>query len=317
VRYTLIRSCHGFAYWRHTIMASRWKFVAIAFCISLTLGCSKASKQVQSDGKPLSGTDEQIFIGDTIEKNYDPNVIMKRAESFFDKEEYPEAIIEYQHFLDLHRVHALSFYAQYKLAESYFKQIKSIDRDPDPVYKALEGFEKLRRDYPGSRHDADAVERIRECHNFIGQAYMFVGLFYYRRDAFLAAAHRFEAILKQYPDMEIAGDALYYLALTYNQIGADEWAKEKLIALDERFPNNQHVASGKKLLAKLNAKQPTDAVALSTNRSDKSYSDHYISSAGTLSPPVSPNLSPVTSFSGSAQGSTSTETTLCRLGVWC
>ena len=28
-------------------------------------------------------------------------------------------------------------------------------------------------------------------------------------DAYLAAAHRFEAMLKQYPDMDIAGDALY------------------------------------------------------------------------------------------------------------
>jgi outer membrane protein assembly factor BamD len=297
-------------------MGSRSFFIAVALFLSLVVGCSKTSKQVKSDGKPISGTDEQIFIGDTIEKNYDPNVIMKRAESFFDKEEYPEAVIEYQHFLDLHRVHTLAFYAQYKLAESYFKQIKTVDRDPDPVYKALESFEKLRREYPASRHDADAVERIRDCHNLIAQAYMLVGKFYYRREAYLAAAHRFDAILKQYPDMEIAGDALYYLALAYEKIGADDWAKERLIALNERFPNNQHAASGRKLLAKLNAKQPTDAVALSTNRPNASSSEIYAANEALPSPGGSPNLAPLNSLS-SSQRPASAETTLCRLGVWC
>ncbi|MGH7231819.1 MAG: outer membrane protein assembly factor BamD [Nitrospiraceae bacterium] len=299
-------------------MVLRLLCLAFMVWVGLTVGCSKAPKQVKSDGKPLSGTDEQIFIGDTIEKNYDPNVIMKRAESFFDKEDYPEAIIEYQHFLDLHRVHTLAFYAQYKLAESYFKQIKSVDRDPDPVYKALEAFQKLRRDYPGNRNDADAVERMEECHKYIAQAYMLVGKFYYRREAYLAAAHRFESILNQYPDMNIAGDALYYLALTYNELGADDWAREKLIALDERFPGNEHTASGRELLAKLNAKQPADAVALSTNRPHDSSNEQYTASSGSLPPGIdAPNLAPVTSLSSSAKGSASPETTLCRLGVWC
>src|SRR5947199_3992828 len=109
-----------------------------AAILSVAVSCSSAPKSSSSSSKSLSGTDEQIFIGDTVEKNYDPNVIMKRAESFFEKEDYPEAIIEYQHFLDLHRIHVLAPYAQYKLAQSQFKIAKTIDRDLEPVYKALE-----------------------------------------------------------------------------------------------------------------------------------------------------------------------------------
>ena len=63
-------------------------------CVGLTIvvgmlwfaaGCSSKPKTT-ADAKPVSGTDEQIFLGDTIEKNYDPNVIMKRGEAFLDKE---------------------------------------------------------------------------------------------------------------------------------------------------------------------------------------------------------------------------------------
>ena len=66
------------------------------WCVTLALvvgvlwfasGCSSKPKTT-ADAKPVSGTDEQIFLGDTIEKNYDPNVIMKRGEAFFEKEEF-------------------------------------------------------------------------------------------------------------------------------------------------------------------------------------------------------------------------------------
>jgi outer membrane protein assembly factor BamD len=299
-------------------MITRSFIVMVVLVVSMAVGCSSKSKATKSNGQVLSGTDEQIFIGDTIEKNYDPNVIMKRAESFFEKEEYPEAIIEYQHFLDLHRVHTLASYALFKLAESHFKQIKTVDRDPDPVHKALEMYERLRREYPGSRYDADAVERINACHTFIAQTHMFVGQFYYRRDAYLAAAHRFETVVTRYPDMEVAGDALYYLALTYNELGADDWAREKLAALAERFPQNAHASSGRKLLAQLNAKQKTEAVALSTPQFNGADSEISVSMNGAGSQPMSPpTMTPVTALRSSPNASSPAETTLCRLGVWC
>ncbi|MGQ0810126.1 MAG: outer membrane protein assembly factor BamD [Nitrospiraceae bacterium] len=158
-------------------------------------GCSSTPKPSNTSGKAISGTDEQIFLGDTIEKNFDPNVIIKRGEAFFEKEEYAEAIIEYQHFLDLHRAHILAPYAQFRLGESHVKMAKSIDRDPDPIHKAIAAFGKLRNEYPGSRYDPQAIEKIQECHDWLAQTHLFVGQFYYRRESYLAAAHRFDFML--------------------------------------------------------------------------------------------------------------------------
>jgi outer membrane protein assembly factor BamD len=303
-------------------MWSRWVFFPLVMLISVSVGCSSSSKSAKSSGQKLNGTDEQIFIGDTVEKNYDPNVIMKRAESFFDKEDYAEAIIEYQHFLDLHRVHTLASYAQFKLGESHFKQVKTVDRDIDPIYKALDAYQKLKTNYSGSRYEADAGERIQACHRMIAQSYLFVGQFYYRRDAYLAAAHRFEAILKQYPDMDIAGDALYYLALTYKEIGAEDWAREKLMAFTDRYPNHQHASTGHKLLAALNAKQPpTEAVAQATTSSPDSTAKipPAVHAGSSQEPTRGLSLVPAAALTPSPNqpiqsGGT---TTLCRIGVWC
>ena len=104
---------------------------------ALAVACSSTPKEQPTAKKAVGGTDEQIFLGDTIEKNYDPNVIMKRGEAFFEKEEYVEAIVEYNHFLDLHRTHTLAAYAAFRIGESHMKMAKTIDRDPDPMYKAI------------------------------------------------------------------------------------------------------------------------------------------------------------------------------------
>lgn len=233
-----------------------------AVALSVAGGCASKPKPAAGDqsANALGATDEQIFVGDTIEKNYDPNVIIKRAESFFEKEDYAEAIIEYQHFLDLHKIHALAPYAQYRLGESHHMMIKTFDRDASPVTMALAAYNKLLAEFPGSQWEADAREKIKSCHTFMAQNAMFIGKFYFRREAYLAAAHRFEAIVKDHPDLEdIVQESLYYLALSYSELALGDWAKDSLTALNERYPDNKFQADSRKLMARLNSRpsEPT------------------------------------------------------------
>ncbi len=288
-----------------------------AALLAMTVACSGTSKTAKSEGKALSATDEQIFLGDTVEKNYDPNVIMKRAESFFDKEEYQEAIIEYQHFLDLHRIHTLAPYAQHKLGESHFRMVQTVDRDPEPMYKALEAFQKLLKEYAGSRYQAEAEERVKQCNNLIAQTHLMVGQFYYRQDAYLAAAARFELVLKEYADMDVAADALYYLALTYSDIGADDWAQEKLSILSQRFPD-KFEPERKSLYARLQSKAPTESVAMSPGAPgglSLASGNHRNGSQPQVSSQSS--INPVAALRDSTKAALVPDATLCRLGVWC
>ena len=96
----------------------------------------------------------------------------------------------------------------------------------------------MRKDFPGSRYDAQAQQKIQECHDLLAQMHLFVGQFYYRRESYLAAAHRFEQIMKMYPDKPVAPDALYFLALSYHELGADDWAGENLTLLAEKYPGS-------------------------------------------------------------------------------
>src|SRR5262245_5392184 len=297
------------------------------FAIAITTLCvvvacsSKPKNGDPTSTKALNGTDESIFLGDTIEKNYDPNVIMKRGEAFFEKEEFAEAIVEYNHFLDLHRNHMLASYAAFRIGESQMKRAKGIDRDPEPIQKAIESFERLRRDYQGSRYDSQATEKIQECHDMLAQMHLFVGQFYYRRQSYLAAAHRFEQIMKIYPDKSVAPDALYFLAMSYHDLGADDWASEKLTLLAEKYPDSKHSGDGAKLLAKIGKSQPALLIAKKPEPAPAPPSTSVSAAeasrnapAGGVTPQVANGLMRLPSASPAALGQGFVN---CRLGAWC
>jgi outer membrane protein assembly factor BamD len=294
---------------------------ALGLCIAVVCvitACSSTPKNQDTAKKALSGTDEQIFLGDTIKKNYDPNVIMKRGESFFEREEYSEAIVEYNHFLDLHRTHTLASYAAFRIGESQMKLTKGIQRDPGPTQKALEAFERLRKDFQGSRYDGPALEKIQECHDLLAQMHLFVGQFYYRRGSYLAAAHRFEQIMKLYPDKSVAPDALYFLALSYHDLGADDWASEKLTLLAEKYPESAHSSDGTSLLAKIGGGKPATLLTKNTEPTPSSTSPTASPSGNQPSlaagriPSVPDGLFRLPPTTALRQPFVN-----CRLGAWC
>ena len=295
--------------------------VALGLCVAVfcvITACSSTPKNQPTAKKALSGTDEQIFLGDSIKKNYDPNIIMKRGEAFFEKEEYTEAIVEYNHFLDLHRTHILASYAMFRIGESQMKLTKGIQLDPGPIQKAVEAFERLRKDFPGSRYDGPALQKIQECHDLLAQMHLFVGQFYYRRGSYLAAAHRFEQIMKLYPDKSVAPDALYFLALSYHDLGADDWASEQLTLLAKKYPDSAHSSEGSSLLAKIEREKPPTLLALKTEPAP--------SSSSPTAPPSGnqPNLAagltssaPAGSLRLPSATALSQSFVSCRLGAWC
>jgi outer membrane protein assembly factor BamD len=262
--------------------------------------------------KPATGTDEQIFIEDTAEKYYHPNVMMKRGEAYFEKEEYAEALIEYTRFLEFYRSHVLAPYAAFRIGEVHMKMAKTVDRDPEPIQKAITAFERVKKEYPGSRYDAQSQEKLEECHNWLAEMHLFVGRFYYRRGSYLAAAHRFEQIMKIYPDRPVAPDALYFLAMSYHEMGADDWALDRLAQLSEKYPDSLAAGQGKSLLAKLEKAKPNSLVAQQAAPASDNGASATRPSLSNL-----PSMPQFESLGSPSVNSLGQAFTACRLGAWC
>ncbi len=291
---------------RHPVTA-----LILSVTSSLTLGCSLLpGNDSPTPAVGAERTDAQIFVGDSIEMNYDPNVILKRAEAFHEKEGYTEAIVEYQHFLELHRNHILAPYAQYRLALSHFKMIQTIDRDMTPVKKAQEAFWELVHSFPSSQYEAEARVKIRECDRYLAQHHLFVGIFYYEREQYLAAAKRFEKIIDGYPSAEEAVEAKLQLAQSYRKLGALEWARDWATAMVQQHPQHKLRDDGLKLLAAIEKENPKLMMASR--------------SRGSVNRPVSkPAFFPMTAATAignrpPSRVSRATSTvTDCQVGSWC
>lgn len=289
--------------------------VALTSC--LTLGCSMFSdKEAPAPTAGADRTDAQIFVGDTIEMNYDPNVILKRAESFHEQEGYAEAIVEYQHFLDLHRNHILAPYAQYRLALSHFKMIQTIDRDMTPVKRAREEFRELIDDFPASQYEAEARVKIRECDGLLAKNHFFVGTFYYKREQYLAAAKRFEKIIDRYPLTEEAIESKLQLAKTYRELGALDWARDWAMSLVQQHPRHKLRADGLKLLAALQDENPNIMMATRPRRSLQSRGSLAQNGSRTT---VFPTTVPTAAINGAPPRVARPSSTItdCPLGTWC
>jgi outer membrane protein assembly factor BamD len=272
--------------------------------------------------KVISGTDEQIFIGDTLDNHYHPNVIMKRGEAYFEKEEYAEALVEYNHFMDLHRAHVLAPYAAFRIGEIHVMMAKTIDRDPEPMQKAIAAFEQMRKDFPGSRYDAQAQQKLEECHNWIAQMHLFVGQFYYRRGSYLAAAHRFGEIIKTYHDKPAASDALYFQAKAYHEMGADDWARDNLVALLDKYPNSPASDAGSTLLEKIGGAPPKTLLAqkadfITLSDAGPTMIPNSQAHASKRLSVSSQSSSAIEAFGTPSAGALGQGVTTCRLGAWC
>ena len=100
------------------------------------------------------------------------------------------AVSAYREFLTLYPQHPRSDYAQFRAAESYFKQKNSPDRDQTSTGQALEEYERLLDVYPQSQLVEQTRERIRECRQTLARSHYQVGYFYQRTRQVLALGDR-------------------------------------------------------------------------------------------------------------------------------
>ena len=87
-----------------------------------------------------------------------PKAKLLIADSFFygSPTSYPEALVEYQSFLNYFPRHEMRDYALYRSALCHFAAIESAERDQAETRKALDTFQAFLKDSPGSPYAPEA-----------------------------------------------------------------------------------------------------------------------------------------------------------------
>ena len=164
---------------------------------------------------------------------------LRIADSFFEQESFLEAESAYEIFKELHPTHPRSDYVQYRIGLSYFKQIpENAARDLTAAYRAIESFEVLAEKYPSSEFVAKAKEQSVEAKRRLADHENYVADFYFRRRHFLSATYRYNALLKDFPNLGYDEEALFRLGQCYVNVRMFGNAKDAFNRLLTQFPES-------------------------------------------------------------------------------
>jgi len=148
-----------------------------------------------------------------------PRAKLMLGDSFFfqGSPSYPEAEVEYSSFLNYFPRHELRDYALYHRALCHFSSIESAERDQTETRKALNDFQLLLTESPGSPYAGEARAKIIQCWRRVAEHELVVGIFYVNTYYYPGAERRLKALLETYPDYVDRERAYFFLGEAMRQ----------------------------------------------------------------------------------------------------
>ncbi len=157
------------------------------------------------------------------------------GEAYYREGEFDKAIKEFESFMAFYPRQVIADLVQYRLAMSYYDQMKPVEQDQGLAVKALEAFKKLVREYPQSRYAPDALAKIDICRGRLAQKELWVATYYYNQGNVGAARQRLEGLLKEYPRTLVVPEALFLMAEIHRREGRPDQAQRLLQRLADEY----------------------------------------------------------------------------------
>ena len=142
-----------------------------------------------------------------------PAAKLMLADSFFfqGSNSFPEALVEYQSFLNYFPRHEKRDLTMYRAALCHYAGIENAERDQSETRRALDSFQLLINETPGSPYVVDAKTKTTQCWRRLAEHELLVGVHYVNSFHFAGAERRLKELLETYPDYVDRERAYFYL----------------------------------------------------------------------------------------------------------
>jgi outer membrane protein assembly factor BamD len=134
------------------------------------------------------------------------------GETYYRDGDFDKAIREFETFLSFYPRHQIADLVQYRLAMSYYDQMKPVEQDQGLTQKALDQFRRLVKEYPESRYATEALAKTDLCRGRLAQKEVWVASYYFTQGNPSNARQRLELVLRDYPRSLVVPEALFLLA---------------------------------------------------------------------------------------------------------
>lgn len=120
------------------------------------------------------------------------------ADVLFKQENFVEAAAAYTLFKDFHPKYKKIDYVVLRIAESFYEQIPTFDRDLTPAFEAIKYYKELINFYPASTSIEEANKKISLCEDRIRSKEKYIADFYFKTEVFDSARYRYLDILNTF-----------------------------------------------------------------------------------------------------------------------
>lgn len=161
------------------------------------------------------------------------------AYSSYLAQNYDEAILALERFIQLHPGNDHVDYAYYLKALSLYEQISDVRRDQDMTSQAQKAFDTLIRRFPDSKYSRDAMLKRDLANDHLAGKEMEIGRYYLNRGHINAAINRFRMVVLRYQTTTHTAEALHRLVEGYMTLGLIEEATRIAAVLGYNYPGSK------------------------------------------------------------------------------
>ncbi len=174
------------------------------------------------------------------------------AFAYYQNDNYDDAILAADRFIQLHPGHKDVAYAYYLIGQSYYEQISDVARDQRMTQLARQAFTEVLRLFPNTEYGRDAQLKLELTDDHLAGKEMAIGRWYQNRNQWIAALNRYQVVIVNYQTTSQVPEALMRLTETYLAIGVISEAQTAAAVLGHNFPGSVWYEDSYNLLAEHN-----------------------------------------------------------------
>ena len=246
-------------------LARRWRRAALVFVATAALvACGsddvpyveRPVEQIynQAMDKLLAGDAQLAALDfDEVERQHPYSVWARKSQLMaayaqYQTNNYDEAILTAQRFLQLHPGNRDAPYAYYLIAICYYEQIADIGRDQKITELAMDALQEVVDRFPETEYARDARLKIDLARDHLAGKEMEIGRYYLKRGQYAAAINRFRHIIDNYQTTTHVPEALHRLTEAYLAFGLKEEARKTASVLGHNFPGSEWYLDSYKMM---------------------------------------------------------------------
>lgn len=196
---------------------------------------------------------------DEIERQHPYSQWASRAQimtayAYYKKNQYDDAILTLDRFIQLHPGNSNTPYAYYLKGLCYYEQMSDISREQEMSANAKDVFQELVARYPDSVYTKDAVVKLNAIEDQLAGKEMAIGRYYLHQKEYFAAMNRFYNVITNYADTAQLDEAYYRLAVCYLSLGMKKEAADIYAKESKKFPGSDWTKKTGNLMKKYGAK---------------------------------------------------------------